>query len=244
MELSPAAYTFLQDRPSTSRATGPRAAGPRPNWWREHRQTNLAVYKRPIVLSSYEARTVCRPGNVAEWAQLISRMAMMAEGLYRDARVLTSKRQQMWELPPSSPTFLEAQRVYGEVERRAVRGCQDLAHLLLATGLSREHLDQYLARCGMENYLQPDYRIALLYSKLMGIPFAEERMLPPGPGDGPNSPPRYVSDERCFHWAQQIEPGDLDDFYWTMRTLQEQLPSLAAKFQRFANRRTDYAYAA
>jgi hypothetical protein len=190
------------------------------------------------VLSSYQARSIARPGSVPEWADLVARIVVLVEQLYRDARILTGKRQQMRESPPSSTMFREAQRIYGEIDRRAIKHCQDLAHVLLATGMTREHLDGHFARCGMENNLLPDYKIALLYSKLMGIPFREERPLPPHPADGPNAPPRYMAEDRCYHWASEVNPGDLDDFYWTMRTLQEHLPSLAVKFRYFASRRS------
>lgn len=229
MELTPAAVAFMQQR-------DPLTYGLRPAAWRERRQMNLPEHKTPVVQSTYEARTVRRPGTIEDWASFLSRVVGLAEDLYRDARVLTSKRQQMRETPAGSRTFLEAQRIYGEVNKRAVKHCQDLAHVLLSTGLPREHIDGYLTRCGMENNCLPEYGIAVLYCKLMGIPFREEVPVPPGPDEPPDSPGRLVMHDRRTHWAAEIDPKDLDDFYWTMRVLQERLPSLMTRFHRSAAR--------
>ena len=73
--------------------------------------------------------------------------------------------------------------------------------------------------------------VALLYSKLLGIAFEEERMLTLTDENGLEYQEKKI-ERRTFCWASQLKASEVDDFYATMRDFNEAMPSLAAKFRR------------
>lgn len=194
-------------------------------------QTNLPEYNEPVILASYKPHTQKRPGTIAEWTEFVSRLAALSQDLYRDARVLIAKRREAAEARPGSRTQIEAQRDFAAVLDRATEHCRNLANAFLTTGMSREHLENHLEQCGTEHERKPEYRIALLYSKLMGIPFREERVRAVANEQGEETVERVI-EEKTYCWARGLRPSEVDDFYRTMRAFNEAMPALAAKFRR------------
>lgn len=194
-------------------------------------QTNLPQHNEPVVLSAYRPRAPKRPGTVAEWTEFVGRLAQLSEDLSRDGRILIAKRREAAEARPGSRVQIEAERDFNAVLGRAVEHCQHLALAFLQTGMPREHLENHLEQCGTERDRKPEYNIALLYSKLMGIPFREERItaIESAPGEAKTE---RVVEERTLTWARQLKANQVDDFYRTMRHFNEVIPPLAAKFRR------------
>jgi hypothetical protein len=194
-------------------------------------QANLRHHHNPVVLSSYKPRVQKRPGTIADWMELVSRLAHLSNELARDGRILVTKRREAAQARPRSRAQREAERDFDAVLQRAVEHCRHLANALLATGMSREHLENHLEQCGTERERKPEYAIALLYSKLMGIPFREERLLQVHNRQGDLVTER-VAQERAMCWARELRPAEVDDFYRTMRAFSEAMPPLAARFRR------------
>lgn len=194
-------------------------------------QTSLAKHSEPIVLNSYKPKTQKRPGTISEWTEFVGRLAQLSEELYRDARVMRSKRRDAQQAKPGSMAQRDAERDYQAVLRRAAEHCQNLANTFLTTGMPREHLENHLELCGTERDRRPSLGIALLYSKVMGIPFREERITPKDGSDGQMVMERIV-EERQLHWAKELKSADAEDFFRATRAFNETMPPLAAKFRR------------
>lgn len=195
-------------------------------------QINLSQFREPRVEKSYEPKLQKKPGTIQEWSALVGRMARHSEDLYRDARILRSKRADATTAKIGTPTQRDAERDFGAVMKRAAEHCRELARDLLATGMPREHLENYLVQCGMEHNRKPDYSIALLYCKLMGIEFEEQHAVIEKDEATGEEFRRVKTDRRKFCWAVELKPSEVDDFFLTMRTLSEQMPALAGRFRR------------
>jgi hypothetical protein len=167
---------------------------------------------------------------MADWTAFVTRAAQQCEALYRDARVLRQKRAEM-SSPTSGPvTRAEAERNYTATLKRASEHAKELAHEFLATGMTREHLENHLELAGTERDRRPEYPIALLYSKLMGIEFEEQRAVVEKDEAG-KEVSSVKTERKKYRWAMEVKPAEVDDLYNTMRPLGEQLPLLASKFR-------------
>jgi len=193
-------------------------------------QRNLPQFTEPYVHKSYEPKNTKRPGTMADWTAFVGRVAQLCEALYRDARVLRQKRAEA-VAPTSGPvTRAEAERNFTATLKRASDHAKELALEFLATGMSREHIENHLELAGTEHDRRPELPIALLYSKLMGIEFEEERQVVEKDANGQDVTTRKV--ERKKHrWAMELKASEVDDLYNTMRPLGEALPMLATKFR-------------
>lgn len=194
-------------------------------------QTNLPQHNSPVILDRYKPKTQKRPGTIAEWTEFVVRLAQLAEELHKDARIILAKRREIAEARPGSMAQREAERSVAAMLKRVSEHSGYLANALLATGMSREHLENHLQQCGAENEAVPEYRIALLYSKLMGLPFREERITTTQTDEGQTKVERLV-EEKTLTWARELKPADVQDFYRTTRFAAEVIPPLAAKFKR------------
>lgn len=194
-------------------------------------QTNLPQFNDPVILPTFKPRVQKRPGTIGEWTEFVSRLAALSEDLYRDARVMFSKRREAAEARQGSPSQQAAQRDFEAVLKRASEHSQNLANAFLATGMPREHLENHLKLCGTEHDRVPDYDIALLYCKIMGIPFREERVSPVVNAEGETSMERIV-EQRTFTWVKVLKQNEIEDFYRTTKKFNETIPPLAAKFRR------------
>ena len=194
-------------------------------------QTNLTQHNNPVVLPAYKPKTQKRPGTITEWTEFVERLAQLSDDLHRDARVLLAKRREAQEARPGSSRQRQAEKDFVATLKRATEHSQYLANIFLATGMPREHLENHLQQCGIENDQMPEYGIAVLFSKLMGIPFREQRTnIIEVPGEEPRT--EKVVEERTFTWAKEVKPAEMQDFFRTMRAFNETIPGLAAKFKR------------
>jgi hypothetical protein len=194
-------------------------------------QTNLPQFNNPVVLNSYKPRTQKRPGTMDEWVEFVNRVSAICEDLYRDARIAYSKRREAGEARPGSRQQLEAERDFTAVLKRATEHCRNLANAFLATGMPREHLENHLELAGTEHDQRPELGIALLYCKLMGIPFREERITPVKNEETGEETVERIVEQKTHTWARDVRPVDLEDFYRTSKVLAEAMPELASKFR-------------
>lgn len=193
-------------------------------------QANLSQFSEPVVLPSYKPKVPKRPGTIAEWTEFVARLAQLSDDLAKDARVLLSKRREAQEARPGGMRQRQAEKDFSAVLKRATEHCQYLANAFLATGMPREHLENHLIQCGTEKEEQPKYEIALVYSKLMGIPFRETRVvIKEQAGQEPVT--EKIIEDRTYTWAREVKPAEMQDFFRTMRAFNEQMPELAGKFR-------------
>jgi hypothetical protein len=193
-------------------------------------QRNLPQLREPKVEKSYEPKTQKRPGTMDEWSGFVQRVTSHIDALYRDSRVLRQKRADM-NNPTNGPiTRREAESNFTATLKRASDHAKELARELLSTGMDREHLQNHLELSATERDRRPEIPLALLYSKLMGIEFEEERRVVERDERGQEN--SYLKKERrsCW-WAKEVKPSDVDELYLTLRPLAEQLPGLASKFK-------------
>jgi hypothetical protein len=193
-------------------------------------QLNLPQFTEPHVEKSYQPQHVKRPGTIEDWGQLVSVLSGHSEALYRDARILRSKRAEALNAKQGSNTQLLAQRDFDAVLKRATDHCRALAHDLLATGMSREHLENFLEQCGTEHDRRPEYAIGLLYSKLMGIEFEEQRNVVETDENGEQHTV-LKTERKTYCWASVLPAHQVDDFFLTTRTFAENMPPLSTRFR-------------
>lgn len=193
-------------------------------------QINLPQFTEPHVEKSYEPKHVKRPGTIEDWGQFVNVLAGHAEALYRDARILRSKRAEGLNAKPGSNTQMQAQRDFDAVLKRATDHCRALAHDFLATGMTREHIENFLEQCGTEHEHRPEYAIALLYSKLLGIQFEEQRNVVETDENGEQ---RTVlkTERKTYTWASLLPAHQVDDFFRTTRSFAENMPALSTRFR-------------
>jgi hypothetical protein len=193
-------------------------------------QRNLSQFTQPVVHPSYEPKNLKRPGTMDEWSGFVQRVAAHCESLARDARIIRSKRAEM-NNPTTGPNARkEAERNYAAAMKRASEHAKELAREFLQTGMTREHLENHLELAGTDHDRRPEYNIALLYSKLMGIEFEEQRTVIDKDETGKETSSVKL-ERKKYTWALELKPAEVDDFYNTLRPLGEQLPMLASKFR-------------
>ena len=195
-------------------------------------QANLPQHTNPVILTSYQPKVQKRPGTIAEWVEFVNRLAQLSEDLSRDARVMIAKRREIAESKPGSINQRQAERDFAAVLKRGTEHCQYLANAFLATGMPRDHLENHLEQCGTERDHRPEYEIALLYSKLMGIPFREVHISVKEDPAGGEPTTERLEEDKTFIWAREIRAGQVDDFYRTIGHFHEVIPALAGKFRR------------
>ena len=193
-------------------------------------QRNLSQLQEPHVHQSYAPKTQKRPGTMDEWTNLATRIAGHIDALYRDARIMRSKRAEAADPRNGAITRAEAERNFTATLKRASDHAKELARDLLATGMAREHIQNHMELTATDHNRRPELPIALLYSKLMGIEFEEERTILEKDEQGKDR--SYVKKERkkvC--WAMEVKPSDVDDLVLTLRPLSEQMPAVVSKFR-------------
>ena len=198
-------------------------------------QRNLPQFTQPVVHQSYQPKAPRRPGTMDEWAGFVSRVASHCESMYRDARILRAKRAEMINPATRPIARAEAERNFNAALKRASEHAKELAREFLQTGMSREHLQNHLELAGTERDRRPEYPLALLYSKLMGIEFEEQRTILDKDESG-KEVSSTVTERKKFTWAMELKSNEVDDFFNTMRPLGEALPMLASKFRSGAVR--------
>jgi hypothetical protein len=193
-------------------------------------QRNLSQLQDPHVDKSYAPKTQKRPGTMDEWTNLATRIAGHIDALYRDARILRSKRAEAADARNGAITRAEAERNFAATLKRAADHAKELARDLLATGMSREHLQNHMELTATDHNRRPELPIALLYSKLMGIEYEEDRAVVERDEQGQDR--SYVRTERkksC--WAMEVKGSEVDDMFQTLRPLSEQMPTVVSKFR-------------
>ena len=193
-------------------------------------QRNLSQFTQPVIHKSYEPKAPKRPGTLEDWAGFVSRVAAHCESMYRDARILRAKRAEMINPATRPIARAEAERNFNAALKRASEHAKELARELLQTGMTREHLENHLELAGTDHDRRPEYNIALLYSKLMGIEFEEQRTVIEKDESGKEISSVKV-ERKKYTWALEVKPAEVDDFFNTMRPMGEQLPLLASKFR-------------
>jgi hypothetical protein len=193
-------------------------------------QRNLSQFTQPVIHQSYQPKAPKRPGTMEEWAGFVSRVASHCESMYRDARILRAKRAEMIN-PATRPIARgEAERNFNAALKRASEHAKELAREFLQTGMTREHIQNHLELAGTDHDRRPDYPLALLYSKLMGLEFEEQRQVIDKDESG-KEVTSTVTERKKFTWAMELKSTEVDDFFNTLRPLGESLPMLASKFR-------------
>jgi hypothetical protein len=193
-------------------------------------QRNLPQFTQPVIHPSYEPKNPKRPGTMEEWSGFVQRVTSHCEALARDARVIRAKRAEMANPTTGPNARKEAERNHGAAMKRASEHAKELAREFLQTGMTREHLENHLELAATEHDRRPELNIALLYSKLMGIEFEEQRSVVEKDEAGKETVSVKV-ERKKYTWALELKPNEVDDFYNTLRPLGEQLPLLASKFR-------------
>ncbi|MGI8422548.1 MAG: hypothetical protein ACR2NO_00250 [Chloroflexota bacterium] len=193
-------------------------------------QRNLSQFTQPVIHQSYTPKAPKRPGTMEDWEGFVSRVAAHCESMYRDARILRAKRAEMIN-PATRPIARgEAERNFKAALKRASDHAKDLAREFLQTGMTREHLQNHLELAGTEHDRRPEYPLALLYSKLMGIEFEEQRVVVDKDEAG-QEVSTTVTQRKKYTWAMELKSAEVDDFFTTLRPLGEALPMLASRFR-------------
>ena len=193
-------------------------------------QRNLSQFTQPVIHASYQPKAPKRPGTMDEWAGFVSRVAAHCESMYRDARVLRAKRAEMINPATRPIARAEAERNFNAALKRASEHAKELAREFLQTGMSREHIQNHLELAGTERDRRPEYPLALLYSKLMGIEFEEQRNVVETDENGQQTTV-LKTERKTYCWASLLPAHQVDDFVRTMRAFNENMPALASKFR-------------
>jgi hypothetical protein len=193
-------------------------------------QRNLSQFTQPVVHKSYEPKAPKRPGTMEDWAGFVSRVAAHCESMYRDARILRAKRAEMINPATRPIARAEAERNFNAALKRASDHAKELAREFLQTGMSREHIQNHLELAGTDHDRRPEYPLALLYSKLMGLEFEEQRTVLDKDESG-KEVSSTVTERKKFTWAMELKSNEVDDFFTTLRPLGESLPLLASRFR-------------
>jgi hypothetical protein len=193
-------------------------------------QRNLSQFQNPHIDKSYAPKTQKRPGTTDEWTGLVQRIAGHIDAMYRDARILRSKRAEAIDPRNGAVTRGEAERNFTATLKRAADHGKELARELLSTGMAREHIQNHMELTATDHDRRPEIPIALLYSKLMGIEFDEDKRVVEKDASGQEQ--SYVKTERRKHlWAMELKPGEVDELYQTLRPLSEIMPTVVSKFR-------------
>lgn len=192
---------------------------------------DLPASRGPHIENSYRPKNIKKPGGIPEWAGVVRRLARSVERLARFGRRLRNMHREMEGLTPGEYLHQQLDQERDAFIKRTVQGCQELAFVFLETGVGREHLGDFLNHCGMRDNDMPDYGIPLLYSKLMGLEFAEDRTI-----EHANEEGEVVVDHETEHkrytWAVKLSPAQIEDFAATMEKLQAGLEELQGRFAR------------
>jgi hypothetical protein len=193
-------------------------------------QRNLSQFQNPHIDKSYAPKTQKRPGTTEEWTGFVQRVASHIDAMYRDARILRSKRAEAMDPRNGAVTRGEAERNFGATLKRAADHGKELAREFLSTGMAREHLQNHMELTATDHERRPEIPMALLYSKLMGIEFDEDH--PVVERDEQGQERKYVKTERKkYTWAMELKATEVDELYQTLRPLSEQMPTVVSKFR-------------
>jgi len=193
-------------------------------------QRNLSQFQNPRIEKSYAPKTQKRPGTMEEWAGFVTRVAAHIDSLYRDSRILRSKRAEAIDPRNGNVTRPESERNFTATLKRASDHSKELARELLSTGMTREHLQNHIELTATDHNRRPEVPIALLYSKLMNIEYEENRTtIEKDEAGQEHSSIKTERKHAC--WAMELKSSEVDDFFQTLRPIAEQMPAVVSKFK-------------
>ena len=192
---------------------------------------DLPASRGPHIQDEYRPKNIKKPSTTEDWANFVYHVAGVADNLSQHARRLQRTQEELEELAPGDYLYAQLDQERVSAVKRAVKGCQELAFAFLRTGCDREELGDLLNHCGMQQTQTPDYQIPLLYSKLLGLEFAEVRSTE-RISDAGEVAVAHRTENKRYTWAVKIKEGQIQDFATTMQKLDEDLSELQGRFER------------
>ena len=184
-----------------------------------------------------------KPGNFEDWKRFVNQLADTVSGLARGSRSLQRSNSELEELSVGDWGYADRDNERRMFTKRCQRGCEDLVRLFLEANMSPHIIGQFLELTGTRDNQKPDFQLALLYSKLLGLEFVEERTIERTNEDGEVTTdhetiqintvdPENPSARKPYKWSERIRAESIGDLYKTMQALDRGVGELQSRFNR------------